>query len=87
MLKFCFTTGTYCFYTADGRQGKMAQRKIPSGKASTAMYLRQMGNYVKSRIFFSIQKNQLEFYPGLKNDVKFLNVLGSKLYYTKTEQE
>lgn len=87
MLKFCFTTGTYCFYTADGRQGKMAQRKIPSGKASTAMYLRQMGNYVKSRIFFSIQKNQLEFYPGLKNDVEFLNVLGSKLYYTKTEQE
>lgn len=87
MLKFCFTTGTYCFYTADGWQGKMAQRKIPSGKASTAMYLRQMGNYVKSRIFFSIQKNQLGFYPGLKNDVEFLNILGSKLYYTKTKQE
>ena len=87
MLKFCFTTGTYCFYTANGWQGKMAQRKIPSGKASTAMYLRQMGNNVKSRGFFSILKNQVEFYPGLKNDVEFLNVLGSILYYTKTKQE
>ena len=51
------------------------------------MYLRQMGNNVKSRGFFSIQKNQVEFYPGLKNDVEFLNVLGSILYYTKTKQE
>lgn len=64
MLKFYFTTGIYCFYTANGWQGEMAQRKISSAKASTAIYFRQMGNNVKSRGFFSIQKNQLEFYPG-----------------------
>lgn len=72
MLKFYFTTGTYCFHTANGWQGEMAQRKIPSGKASTAIYLRQMGNNVKSRGFFFHSEKSTRILSWVKNGVEFL---------------